>query len=806
MIPAAMSDEVNRDSEPYVAVDPANPQIIAATAFLRTPAGSMNGPLLVSTDGGANWSARNVIPSNPGDLNTYDVTIRFNPSGTAFYAALLRAPTVQFEIHRTTDLSFNTPLQVVYSPRRTDQPYIFVSTVPSGPDAGDDRLWVGNNENAVAPASATVDQSFDAGVAAPGFGVERIDFGAVVGRDNYQVRPAAHPDGHVYVAFYRRKGNIAGGYNADVVVVRDDDWGQGGMPFRNLVDTVTLVAGQNVEVDTPVSDTFGSSVSLGREWWGGDLYLTVDPVDSGTVYVSYSDSEPGLERTLHLQRSTDFGQTWNEILTTPSAKNAAVAINAQGTIGYLYQQLAGTAPSRTWQTHLRRSADGGASWDDLLLAEFPAEGVDSPGGSRIVGDYLNMVAVGKGFYGVFSSYNDPAVASFPAGIRWQRNVTAPGNPMPSLLGVDGVTPVSASIDPFFFSVVPQPQIQVPGPLGLGGACAGSPVTASLDVCNTGQADLTVTAVHSSDPQFAVTAPSSGFPVTVSHDFCFPFQVVFDAASSGAQSATLTVDSDDPDNPSTDVAVSGEGREPDVRLTGSGDFGVASAWDPAEKTFSLCNVGGCPLDAASAAIDCADFSQLHDPLPAPLAPGSCLDLIVGFTPQLPGHKSCNLTVTTDDPDSPMVMRPLDGRTPPYLSLHTGLVNPHGSLGATVTDGSTFNLDLLVPFQPAWAWDVRLGLSRFDGKAGQSDVDLASFSANARFTVNPGAPLQVFLNAGPGIYHFDPGNVEGGANAGLGLFAPLGSRFALEATYDYHSAFTASPNLEFSQVQLGLMIAF
>ena len=50
------------------------------------------------------------------------------------------------------------------------------------------------------------------------------------------------------------------------------------------------------------------------------------------------------------------------------------------------------------------------------------------------------------------------------------------------------------------------------------------------------------------------------------------------------------------------------------------------------------------------------------------------------------------------------------------------------------------------------------------------------------------------------------MEGGANAGLGVFAPLGSRFALEATYDYHSAFTASPNLEFSQVQLGLMIAF
>jgi hypothetical protein len=42
-------------------------------------------------------------------------------------------------------------------------------------------------------------------------------------QDNYQVRTVAHADGHVYAAFYRRKGSIAGGYNADVVVVRDDN-------------------------------------------------------------------------------------------------------------------------------------------------------------------------------------------------------------------------------------------------------------------------------------------------------------------------------------------------------------------------------------------------------------------------------------------------------------------------------------------------------------------------------------------------------------------------------------------------------
>ena len=53
MIPNSMSDEPNADKEPYLAVNPQTPSLMAATAFINTPAGSPNGPLLVSTDGGA---------------------------------------------------------------------------------------------------------------------------------------------------------------------------------------------------------------------------------------------------------------------------------------------------------------------------------------------------------------------------------------------------------------------------------------------------------------------------------------------------------------------------------------------------------------------------------------------------------------------------------------------------------------------------------------------------------------------------------------------------------------------------------
>ncbi|MFY9825657.1 MAG: choice-of-anchor D domain-containing protein [Thermoanaerobaculia bacterium] len=358
------------------------------------------------------------------------------------------------------------------------------------------------------------------------------------------------------------------------------------------------------------------------------------------------------------------------------------------------------------------------------------------------------------------------------------------------------------------SVTPSvvPQIQVPGDLNLGKTCVGATSTGTLNVCNTGKSDLIVAAITSSNPKFSVTPPSSGYPVTISHDFCFPFQVAVQPAASGPQTATLTIPSNDPSRPSVTVHVSGDGTEPNVQVTGSTDFGTASAWKPAERTLAVCNTGGCPLSVASAAVGCADFTLIQNPFPASLAPGSCLDLVARFTPVLPGAKSCTLTITSNDPDTPVVNRTLTARTPPFLSLHAGLAEPHGALNSEVRQGSTFHLDFVYPWRPRWAWDVRLGSSRFDGRICCEDVGLASLSADVKYTFNPASPVHVFVNAGLGLYHFNPGDFEGGGNLGLGLNVPVGPRFALELTYNYDAALTPSPNLDFSQVQLGLLVSF
>ena len=87
-----------------------------------------------------------------------------------------------------------------------------------------------------------------------------------------------------------------------------------------------------------------------------------------------------------------------------NATNAALAINSDGTIGLLYQQLTGTGASRRWVTHFRTSADG-HNWTDLVLAD--SRGTPAKTFDPYLGDYDHLVAVGKDFYGIFSANNTP---------------------------------------------------------------------------------------------------------------------------------------------------------------------------------------------------------------------------------------------------------------------------------------------------------------------------------------------------------------------------------------------------------------
>src|SRR5262249_14668542 len=128
----------------------------------------------------------------------------------------------------------------------------------------------------------------------------------------------------------------------------------------------------------------------------------------------------------------------------------ALAVNSDGAVGFLYQQLIGSGAGQRWVTKLELGTSGGTTWKTLVLATTPSH-TPIIAFDPYLGDYDQIIALGRDFYGVFSANNTPRKANFPNGVTYQRNANFSKG---TLLDVDNKKHVHASIDPFFFKVSP----------------------------------------------------------------------------------------------------------------------------------------------------------------------------------------------------------------------------------------------------------------------------------------------------------------------------------------------------------------
>jgi hypothetical protein len=224
--------------------------------------------------------------------------------------------------------------------------------------------------------------------------------------------------------------------NADVIVARDDHWGTGS--FNDLIDPLDSHFG--VRVITGINTNFNGT--LGPDRFGSDLALAVDPRPrhSRRVWLARCDMQ-GPTYTLHVRRSTDQGRTWSsDLLTIPNAKNPALAVNFDGRVGVLYQQLTGPGGAQRWGFHVQFTRNG-VDWHDVLLANTAA--------TNWTGDYTGMLAHGRHFYGTFATDNTPNPTNFPHGVRYQRNANFATQ---QLLDLTNTIVIPPSIDPFFFEI------------------------------------------------------------------------------------------------------------------------------------------------------------------------------------------------------------------------------------------------------------------------------------------------------------------------------------------------------------------
>jgi len=465
MTPTPQSNEVNNDAEPNIAVNPANANQIAATAFTPCPTAGSNAPIYVSTDGGANWTLNCIVPGGNTSFGTGDITIRFAGSGGMLYAGDLRGDSfLVMNILRTADFTAMTPMTVLETRGSEDQPYIQATTVLAS--SSPDRVYVGNN-NLGSSQSATVDLSLDAATApAPaGLGPHGVETRTTCGQDGPPTRTAVHANGTIYAAFFRWVRGATGCASgittimADVIVVRDDNSGSGTTPFSALSDVPSPpgdgLVGRRVATSIPLRwrADFGSQITLSSQ-----ISIAVDPNDSRVVWLAWADGAnvDASNYTIHVRNSTDSGATWSgDLKSVVSATNPALAINSSSKVALLYQRFVnpGTCASggSCWETHVERTLDG-ATWSDLVLANVSAAA--HTGSHRDIGDYDHVMASGKDFYGVFSADNTPNLANFPSSVTYLRHVDFTTHQLFADAG--HTTAVGTSIDPFFFHITELP--------------------------------------------------------------------------------------------------------------------------------------------------------------------------------------------------------------------------------------------------------------------------------------------------------------------------------------------------------------
>ena len=452
MTPNSLSSDSSQNSEPSLAVNPENTADMVGTAFLRDPLGGPFAPIYVSTDGGNTWSLRTVVPGD-GSFGTGDISVGFATTGGVLYVGTLNGQTGDMQIMRTPSFTSTAPLTVLVDRGSEDQPWVVAGSVVVG-GSSKDRVFVGNNDTGQpAGGTATVDVSQDAAAPPPaGLAPIQLEKRPTASMDLPPVRIALHPDGTVYAAFESWVSGAFPNLNVDVVVTRDDNWGQGS--FASLSDSGDSRQGQRVATGgfARWNDT------MGQERLGADLTIAVDPTNSSKVLVAWSNRDggaAGTDWTLHVRRSTDKGQSWSpDLRIINNVKNPSLAINSHGHVGLLYQAFTGTR----WVTQLEVTSNDWATPSTPLVLHTAPSATPVRTFLPYLGDYVRLLAVGADFYGVFCGNNTPDTANFPNGVTYQRNADWNSH---TLLGIDGVTPVAASIDAFFFHYTEGPIIRWP---------------------------------------------------------------------------------------------------------------------------------------------------------------------------------------------------------------------------------------------------------------------------------------------------------------------------------------------------------
>jgi hypothetical protein len=203
----------------------------------------------------------------------------------------------------------------------------------------------------------------------------------------------------------------------------------------------------------------------------------------------------------------------------------------------------------------------------------------------------------------------------------------------------------------------------------------------LKIFNTGNQNLIVDQVLIiPSPGPFIVQPLPAAPVTLVPGADIEFTVTFTPTTPGTtETEIIRIVSNDPNNPVFDVnvtATNGTGTLA-TGIADFGDFGRVCVGAFHDQPLTLANTGSCNLTILDVTSSSGAFLPTSvQNYPLTVAPGTAIDLPIRFLPSANGPASADITVFSDDPAGPKVVRVAGLAPPPKL---TALIADRGSLG-------------------------------------------------------------------------------------------------------------------------------
>jgi hypothetical protein len=200
----------------------------------------------------------------------------------------------------------------------------------------------------------------------------------------------------------------------------------------------------------------------------------------------------------------------------------------------------------------------------------------------------------------------------------------------------------------------------PTDLNFGNVSVGQTRELTLTVKNTGGDTLNVSPIGSDNPRFSTVPPNFSFSVLAGGQQTVT--VRFAPAFAGAQTGTLTINSNDPDEPTRTVRVQGVASvpAPDIGVAPQLlDFGTVVLGQERTGEVTVSNAGNAPLSVLSITSSNSGRFIVESPTAFTVAAGALSTVTVRFKPGI-GLNTATLTINSNDPDEPSRSITMQGR--------------------------------------------------------------------------------------------------------------------------------------------------